>query len=546
MTVTNKGSASVSARIRCAVLKDGDRVAQTNDARMPVMSFPAGVSMYHADKVIPFDAVDFYGSAKNTAVRTGMLPEGAYELCAVLIDAKANWIGTEVCTGFMLTDYQPPVLLTPPDASVLRPDERPVFRWTPVAPQPAYIVRYQVLVFEVLQGQRPTQALRVNRPILDKTLQGATELVWPPEYQLPGRVEKYVWTVRALDDRNQPVGMDRGYTAGYAEPFGFSVTPSTAVTATWPSMNVYGVNDDGIKRKNQEAILSNSTTDVTAALTNLRWLEEQEKRTYDATVLSSPPHDTVPSGEWQHVSSMNVYGVNDDGIKRQTEGKKDLLLIDATADGTMQGGELKKKPKPDGGPKSEEFVVITGTAVACTSGDGVTLHATSTPAHPANCTESPTWYGAGTMLPVLTNSWDLAFSPTTAGSYSFTVQCPAHPSMSQVFTVTVTQGQIAPYVTWWGPEIMNPPFQGDTYLIPCGQAIKVLMFYPGVTGHPLTHTWSILSGAECMTDVLVHNNMLKAKCTTGAGCGCAIELLYTVRDVNGCIGKKTLKLTCKP
>ncbi|MBL0176941.1 MAG: hypothetical protein IPP94_17060, partial [Ignavibacteria bacterium] len=49
MTIGNANGAMVQAKIRARLLRDGDLVAQTKDASMPVVSFPVGMSLYHAD-----------------------------------------------------------------------------------------------------------------------------------------------------------------------------------------------------------------------------------------------------------------------------------------------------------------------------------------------------------------------------------------------------------------------------------------------------------------------------------------------------------------
>lgn len=227
MTVTNSGRSAVQAKIRCIIRMDGDRVAMTNDSKMPVQSFPVGTTVMLAEKLVPFSAVDFFGSAKNVAIKTGMLPSGMYQLCIRLLNPNNSDLTEERCASFLLTDYQGPILLMPPAETVFRPQERPTFRWTPVTPTPPHAVRYRVQVFEVLAGQRSMQAFKVNQPILDKEVVGLNQLIWPPEYQLPGRVQQYIWTVRALDEQGRPIGApDR-----YAEPMGFVVYGCDSVNA---------------------------------------------------------------------------------------------------------------------------------------------------------------------------------------------------------------------------------------------------------------------------------------------------------------------------
>ncbi len=211
----------IQAKFKVEIRLDGDLKARTKLASMPVTTIPAGVSTYYPETLIPMNAVELLGSGKETATKTGMLPAGDYEFCVDLINPAdgSSWLTAPVCRFFSITAYQAPILQFPPDAAVLQPQERPIFRWSAVTPTPPGIVRHRLLVFEVLQGQTPTQAFRSNRPILDREVAAMTQLIWPADFLLPGRVNQYVWTVRAMDEQGSPLGEPDGY----AEPFSFTV-----------------------------------------------------------------------------------------------------------------------------------------------------------------------------------------------------------------------------------------------------------------------------------------------------------------------------------
>ncbi|MBI5646516.1 MAG: hypothetical protein HY962_06255 [Ignavibacteriae bacterium] len=229
-TTVPPGGRPVQVKFSVEVKKDGAVQARTKTEQMSIVTLPPGVSVYYAEALIPFRAVDFVGGAKNTAAKTGMLPAGDYEFCVDLLDPQTGQsiIGAPICRGFYVTGYDAPKLLFPDNGSALQTGERPMFRWAPVTPQPQGFVTYRVMVFEVLQGQRAMQAFRGNRPILDVPVRGVTQLLWPPEYPLPGRVPEYAWTVRALDERGTPLGE----TDGYAQPFTFTVAAAAERRAT--------------------------------------------------------------------------------------------------------------------------------------------------------------------------------------------------------------------------------------------------------------------------------------------------------------------------
>ncbi|MBK9183762.1 MAG: hypothetical protein IPM83_11730 [Ignavibacteria bacterium] len=156
------------------------------------------------------------GNAEQTAARSGMLPAGEYELCVSLIDpATGSTLTQPVCKNFTIQSYQSPVLLLPLDGDSLRMGQRPLFRWTAVSPRPAFPVRYRLHVFEVMAGQTPITAFRVNQPIIDIQDITSTQQLWPPDYDLTSQQKRFVWTVRALDDNNNPIGEPDGY----ATPF---------------------------------------------------------------------------------------------------------------------------------------------------------------------------------------------------------------------------------------------------------------------------------------------------------------------------------------
>jgi hypothetical protein len=90
--------------------------------------------------------------------------------------------------------------------------EQPItFRWTPVLPNPQDPVTYRVTVWQLMQGQTGTQAIKVNQPILTK-LVDEPNLAFRPDAvtgpcQSPHPCD-YVWNVQALDRMGRPI---KGY-----------------------------------------------------------------------------------------------------------------------------------------------------------------------------------------------------------------------------------------------------------------------------------------------------------------------------------------------
>ncbi|MBK8910700.1 MAG: carboxypeptidase regulatory-like domain-containing protein [Chlorobi bacterium] len=221
LTVINSGQNTVMAKIDAQVTLNGALKAQTKYASMPVIALPAGVSTFFADQIIPAGAVTFKDGTDQAAIKTGMLPAGNYQLCVSLLSPNSptdKLVELSACKTFLLTSYQPPTLLLPTDKSFVNSNIPPTFHWTPVTPTPTGKVRYQVVVFQVMNGQTPAQAFKSNHPILDRDATLPTQMLWPADVPFPATATQFVWSVRAYDAQNKPIGEPDGY----ATPFSFT------------------------------------------------------------------------------------------------------------------------------------------------------------------------------------------------------------------------------------------------------------------------------------------------------------------------------------
>ena len=231
LTVTNTTAETFAARFDAQLTRDGSQAAETKFAQMPTVQIPPGVSTFFADQILPGNAVKIYGNAQETAVRTGMLPAGSYQLCVNLLDAtdpSKKLASIPSCKNFNLTGYQRPQLISPADKSQVGRTMPPTFRWVPVVPTPSIPVRYRLMVFEVLKGQTPMQAFQTNQPIINRFSDLHNQMIWPHDVPFPGTASVLVWTVRAIDENGQPVGEPDGY----AQPFSFTIASSTGHDTT--------------------------------------------------------------------------------------------------------------------------------------------------------------------------------------------------------------------------------------------------------------------------------------------------------------------------
>ncbi len=190
-----------------------------------------GTTVGTARPIDPFDVRTF-----NTADLVGMLgnchelKEGTYTLCAQFYNLDKIAVSREVCKDFRVeatnVEYAPPTLITPENEKKFSSTqlEGPVtFRWTPLVPKPKEPVTYRLRVWQLMQGQTATQALRTNTPLIQKDVDNLTQttvnsiLTGPCK---PPYLCDFIWNVQALNRAGKPMGNNNGTS----EPYTFSAT----------------------------------------------------------------------------------------------------------------------------------------------------------------------------------------------------------------------------------------------------------------------------------------------------------------------------------
>lgn len=113
------------------------------------------------------------------------------------------------------TAYASPQLVSPTDGKAFAQNEMPapvIFRWTPVVPKPQAVI-YRLRVWQLMQGQNGTQAMRTNQPIVTKDVDNITQAVVTGIYTGPCKPPylcDFVWQVQALDREDHPIGSNEG------------------------------------------------------------------------------------------------------------------------------------------------------------------------------------------------------------------------------------------------------------------------------------------------------------------------------------------------
>ena len=140
------------------------------------------------------------------------LSSGSYELCVQLFSIKNREAGMpdlERCVPFEIRDVQcsPPNNVTPSDEYKLSATDilKPItFRWSPFVMQNMKMITYNLMVWEVEEGQTPYEALYNNLPLIDENIKNSTTYILRQGI-IENRTSTYVWRVRAVDKEGKPL-----------------------------------------------------------------------------------------------------------------------------------------------------------------------------------------------------------------------------------------------------------------------------------------------------------------------------------------------------
>ncbi len=208
-----------SVRIDAKLSLNGSLIASTKLGSMPVLSIPyGGPTIFYAGDIFPENAVSFFGDLKQTTMRSGILPEGSYELCITLVNAQTlQPVSTSICRSFFLTKYILPTLLQPEDNKKIASgtEKTTLFVWSPIIPNPPIFVSYRIRVVEVLAGQSAQQAFNINIPLFERTSIGTTQLLWPQEIPLPDGGASLAWSIQPEDDQGNPIILPERFTNAF-------------------------------------------------------------------------------------------------------------------------------------------------------------------------------------------------------------------------------------------------------------------------------------------------------------------------------------------
>jgi hypothetical protein len=173
---------------------------------------------------IQYSYFSFTGDKTND-----FLPVGSYTACFKLLEGKDGEELAEACVPFDVEPLSPPMLISPADSSLLQASPAQ-FMWQPPAPLMMFDqLHYEIVIAEILPGQRPEEAIELNAPLyMDLNLPGSF-LNYAGAYPSFEKGKWYAWQVVAQDGQSY---------AAKTPVWDFMVTDN-APSATIPTNNSY-------------------------------------------------------------------------------------------------------------------------------------------------------------------------------------------------------------------------------------------------------------------------------------------------------------------
>jgi hypothetical protein len=219
LTIYNTSDKNAEVKIDAKLTLNGALIASTKPGSMPVLQIPpGGQATYYAADLFPENAVSFFGDLRQSTMRTGVLPEGNYELCVTLLSYQTlQPLSLSTCRSFYLQKNILPTLLQPEDNKkiISGTQSTTLFVWTPMLPASSIPINYRLRVVQVLAGQSAQQAFTLNLPLFERTTIGATQLLWPQEVPLPDGGANLAWAIQPEDGQGTPLILPERFTNAF-------------------------------------------------------------------------------------------------------------------------------------------------------------------------------------------------------------------------------------------------------------------------------------------------------------------------------------------
>ncbi len=207
--------------------------------RFPISIGPSTQIRYGRD-IIQGSSLFINQQYESTFISTNSIPEGNYEFCLEIYDDISNQLiysSTQqgICSPFIVIVPDPPSLLIPTDLEKVS-SNFPIFTWTPVLIADGSLVRYNLKIVPVFEGQNARFALDYNETLTEiKEILSTSYLYSPAErlFSVYPQAVGFAWQVQAMTSQGKPATRNNGKS----ELFMFSFlkdTSSTSVTDNFP------------------------------------------------------------------------------------------------------------------------------------------------------------------------------------------------------------------------------------------------------------------------------------------------------------------------
>lgn len=185
-----------------------------------------------ATDIFPSGSFDYDRSVAESVIRSGMIPEGQYELCVAALSPAGQTLAAQ-CRQFLVVIPDPPSLITPANGDTIArvgaltgatatgaassalssPTILPMFQWTPVIAGTNRQPRYRLRVVPLFDGQQPRQALEGNPVLIDKIVVGSNYQWLPsdPLFSNYPSAKGFAWQVQSVES-NIPINAPTNVT----------------------------------------------------------------------------------------------------------------------------------------------------------------------------------------------------------------------------------------------------------------------------------------------------------------------------------------------
>ena len=178
----NTGTKSVTVKLFAEIV--GERQGQILSGwGKPVALLPGDVRIVASDEMVDYNSVDYNASLKSQILSTGRIPQDVYRLHVVAYEFQDGMTGANLGEDEVevrVLGFDQPVLLSPDNEEVVQFRQIP-FEWQAATDFPSVTVIYVLRIFEIREGQSPSDAAEGNRVFFERELENQTAFLYPDD-----------------------------------------------------------------------------------------------------------------------------------------------------------------------------------------------------------------------------------------------------------------------------------------------------------------------------------------------------------------------------